>query len=113
MPHTGPGKALRFVGSSRADLRAFPEPARRSAGYELRQVQADLDPDDWRPMPSVGPGVREIRVHEGGEFRVLYVAHWADAIYVLHALHKKAVQTPQRDLDVARARLRQIRGEHP
>lgn len=104
-------KPLEFVGSSLNDLRSFPVPTRRVAGYQLRQVQSGLDPDDWRPMSSIGPGVREIRLHEGGEFRVVYVARFAEALYVLHAFQKKTRQTPQRDLALARARFRQIRGE--
>ena len=64
-------------------------------------------------MPSIGSGVREIRIHESGEFRVLYIARFAEAIYVLHAFQKKTRKTPQRDLALARARLKQIRGERP
>jgi phage-related protein len=76
---------LRWVGSSLVDLRAFPEVARREAGYQLRRVQEGLLPDDWKPMPSVGAGVEEIRLHSGVEHRVLYVAKFEEAIYVLHA----------------------------
>jgi len=104
-------KPLEFVGSSLNDLRSFPVSARRVAGYQLRQVQSGLDPDDWKPMPSIGPGVREIHLHEGGEFRVVYVARFAEAIYVLHAFQKKTRKTSQHDLALARARFRQIRGE--
>lgn len=105
-------KLLDFVGTALKDLRAFPELARRSAGYQLRQVQSGLDPDDWKPMPSIGRGVREIRLREGGEFRVLYVAQFQEAVYVLHAFQKKTQRTTQRDLTLARARLKQIQGEH-
>ena len=101
---------MEFVGSSLKDLRVFPESIRRRAGYQLYQVQSGLNPDDWRPMPSIGPGVREIRIHEGEEFRVVYVAQYAEAVYVLHAFQKKTRKTPQRDLVLARARFRQIRG---
>jgi len=78
------GKPLHWLGSSRTDIRAFPRDARRIAGVELRRVQQGLDPLDWKPMTSVGPGVREIRVHTGLEHRVVYVAKFAEAIYVLH-----------------------------
>ena len=105
-------KALQFVGASLKNLRAFTPSARRAAGYQLRQVQNGLDPDDWRAMPTIGPGVREIRVHEGGEFRVVYTASFADSVYVLHAFQKKTQKTPQRDLALARARLKQIQGDH-
>lgn len=106
-------KFLEFVGTALKDLRDFPESVRRTAGFQLRQVQSGLDPDDWKPMSSIGPGVREIRIHESGEFRVLYIARFAEAIYVLHAFQKKTRKTPQRDLALARARLKQIRGERP
>ena len=103
-------KELNFVGTTLDDLRAFPAPARRAAGYQLSQVQRGLDPDDWRPMPSIGPGVIEIRLHEEGEFRVFYVAKFTAAIHVLHVFQKKTRKTPKRDIDLARARLKQIRG---
>ena len=100
-------KSIVFLGSSLDDLRGFPADARRQAGYQLDRVQRGLDPDDWRPMPSIGAGVREIRVRErAGAFRVIYVATFADAVYVLHAFQKKTRQTAKRDLDLAASRLR-------
>ena len=107
-------KPLVFVGSTLDRVRAFPVAARRSVGHELFQVQCGQDPDDWKPMRSVGPGVVEIRVHAGGEYRVLYVAKFAEAVYALHAFEKKTQQTRQADLELARtnlARLRQARRE--
>ena len=81
---------------------------RREAGYQLDRVQRGLDPDDWRPMPSIGGGVREIRVREpAGAFRVIYVATFADVVYVLHAFQKKTRQTVKRDVDLAASRLRE------
>jgi phage-related protein len=77
-------------------------------------VQHGLDPDDWKPMPSVGPGVREVRVRErGGIFRVIYLAARPEAVYVLHAFQKKTEQTAQRDLDLAAARLRELARTRP
>lgn len=73
-----PDNPLRWVGTSLKDLRAFPEVARREAGYQLRRVQEGLLPDDWKPMASVGSGVAEIRLHSGVEHRVCYVAKFAD-----------------------------------
>ena len=105
-------KGLEFVGTTLDDLRSFPASARRAAGYQLRQVQSGLDPDDWRPMPTVGRGVREIRIQVRGQYRVIYVAQFAGVIYVLHAFQKKARRTPQRDLALARVRLKQTMGEH-
>lgn len=97
-----------FVGSSRDDLRDFPADARGRAGFELDQVQRGLPPSDWRPMPSIGPGVMEIRVHTALEHRVFYVARMEDAVYVLHAFEKKSRKTSKHDLQVGRARLSQL-----
>ena len=103
-----PDKPLAWLGSALADLRAFPADARRDAGFELRRVQQGLDPDDWKPMPSMGAGVREIRIHTGLEHRVFYVATLADAVYVLHAFEKRTRKTPKRDLQLAQDRLRAL-----
>lgn len=101
-------KPLAFVGNSREDLRSFPPDARRRAGFELDQVQRGLVPTDWRPMASIGPGVIEIRIRTGVEHRVFYVAKFEEAIYVLHAFEKKAQKTPKRDIELGRARLREL-----
>jgi len=78
-------KPVEFRGSALDDLRAFPQAARREAGYQLDRVQHGREPDDWKPMNTVGRGVREIRIRDAvGAFRVLYVAKFDDAIYVLH-----------------------------
>jgi phage-related protein len=104
-------KPLFWLGSSRRDLRGFPAQVRRAAGFQLRYVQAGFDPADWKPMKSIGPGVREIRLHAAGEFRVIYTASIGAAVYVLHAFSKKAQRTPKADLDLARERLRLLRAE--
>ena len=101
-------KSLTWLGTSRADVREFPEDARRVVGFELRQVQQGLMPTDWKPMATVGPGVVEIRVHEAGEYRVLYVAKFAEAVYVLHAFEKRTRQTPGVAIDLARTRYKQL-----
>jgi phage-related protein len=101
-------KPIVFLGGSLDDLRGFPADARREVGYQLDRVQRGLDPDDWRAMPSIGAGVREIRMRErAGAFRVIYVATFADAVYVLHAFQKKTRQTAKRDVDLAASRLRE------
>jgi phage-related protein len=73
-------KELKFVGLSLDDLRNFPEEARRVAGFELRAIQNGLDPRDWKPMRSIGSGVKEIRIHVLGEWRIVCAAKLADAI---------------------------------
>lgn len=96
-----------FLGDALDQVRSFPEGARKEAGVQLHKVQQGLEPSDWKPMATVGSGVREIRVREdGGAFRILYVAQLADAVVVLHAFEKKAQKTPKRDLDLANDRLR-------
>ena len=103
-------KELEFPGDSLPRSRAFPEGPRREAGFQLDRLQRGDDPDDWKPMKTIGPGVREIRIRdETGAFRVIYIASLADAIYVLHAFQKKPRATPKRDLDLAAARLRELR----
>ena len=94
-----------MVGSSREDIQRFPEEARRRAGYQLRRVQHGLMPDDWKPMASVGGGVREIRIHAGTEHRVFYVAKFEEGIYVLHAFEKRTGRTRQANIDLAKRRL--------
>ena len=104
-------RSVTFHGDSLDRLRDFPEEARREAGHELYQVQQGRDPMHWRPMPTVGAGVREIRIRDGGgAYRVIYIASLADAIHVLHAFEKKSQKTAQRDLDLAAKRLRQLKG---
>ena len=101
-------KRVRWLGHSRAAVRAFPANARRDAGYQLYRVQQGYDPSDWKPMARVGSGVREIRIRADGEYRMLYLATRPEAVYVLHAFAKKRQATPKLDLDLARARLKEL-----
>ena len=104
-------KPLHFIGSSLEDLRAFPDGARRDAGFNLDFVQRGLDPLDWKPMKDVGAGVKEIRVHDAaGAFRVIYLAARREGVYVLHCFQKKSHKTRKADIDLAASRLRQIGG---
>lgn len=101
-------KPLAFVGNSRERLIAFPVDARRRAGFELDQVQRGLLPTDWKAMPAIGPGVMEIRVHAGTEYRVIFLARLPEAVYVLHAFEKKRQKTPKRDMEIGRGRLSEL-----
>jgi phage-related protein len=104
-----PLKAVVRMGSSKDDLIAFPADARREAGYQLENVQRGEEPQDWKPMSSIGPGVREIRIREtSGAFRVVYLATRPEAIYVLHCFQKKSQQTSRQDLALAKARLKAL-----
>ena len=102
-------KPVEFLGSALDDLRAFPLAARREAGHQLDQVQNGQEPDDWKPMNTVGPGVKEIRIRDAvGAFRVIYVAKFTDAVYVLHCFQKKTEKTSKSDLDLAAKRYRNL-----
>ncbi len=105
-------KRLSFRGSALDDLRAFPMSARREGGHQLDQVQNGREPDDWKPMPAIGPGAREIRLRDAaGPFRVIYVATFADAVYVLHCFQKKTQRTRKADLDLAAKRYQDLTKE--
>lgn len=102
-------KSVEFRGSALDDLRAFPIAARREAGHQIDQVQTGLEPDDWKAMNTVGQGVKEIRIRDAaGAFRVIYVAKFADAVYVLHCFQKKTQRTSKPDLDLAAKRYRDL-----
>lgn len=103
-------KPVRFLGDSLKCLRDFPEDARQDAGYQLDKVQRGEQPDDFKPMPSIGQGVEEIRVwDDSGTYRVIYTARIADAVYVLHAFQKKTQATSRQDIDIAKERFTQLR----
>ncbi len=88
---------------------SFAAEARREAGYQRERVQCGKDPADWKPMPSIGLGVNEIRVSaDSGAFRVIYVVKFAKATYVLHAFQKKAQKTSKQDIDLARRRFMEL-----
>jgi|SRR5687767_8556521 phage-related protein len=102
-------KSIEFLGDSLDCLREFPKQTRREAGFQLDRVQRNLQPFDWKPMSTVGAGVREIRIRDDtGAYRVLYVAKFEDAVYVLHCFQKKTQTTPKRDIDVAEKRYREL-----
>ena len=98
-------KSVYFVGASREEMRELPQDARETAGHQLFKVQQGKEPDDWKPLPTVGSGVNEIRVwEESGTYRVLYVAKFEEAIYVLRVFEKRSQKTPKSDIQSARSR---------
>jgi phage-related protein len=101
-------KPVEWLGSSQEDVRSFSPIARQNIGYQLYRVQKGLDPSDWKPMSSIGSGVREIRVHTDTEHRVIYIAKFEEAIYVLHAFVKKTPKTAKKDIDLASRRLNEL-----
>ena len=101
-------KELKFMGGSLADLAKFPGEARRLAGFELWQVQVGAMPSDFKPMPTVGAGAYEVRIKVQGQWRVIYVAKHADAVYVLHCFPKTTPKTAKPDIDLAAKRYKLI-----
>ena len=102
-------KQIRWVGSAYDDLLAFPKDARKEAGFQLGKVQAGLEPTDSKPFDDVGAGTREIRIRDAsGIFRVLYIAKFEEAIYVLHCFQKKSQVASKQDKAVAAARYRAV-----
>ena len=105
------GRPLLWRGSSLEDLRRFAQPARREAGRQLNFIQHGGEAADWKPVQAVGAGAMEIRVHAEGEHRVIVVAKFAPAVFVLHAFEKKSRRTPRHDIDLARRRYRDLMRE--
>ncbi|WP_103028541.1 type II toxin-antitoxin system RelE/ParE family toxin [Salinibacter altiplanensis] len=104
-------KPVSWVGSSLADIREFPESARRDAGFELNLVQKGEQPTDFKYMKSVGSGVYEIRVRgeDSDQYRVMYIAKYEEAVFVLHAFQKTSSETEKKDIDLARDRLKAVK----
>ena len=102
-------KPVEFLGNALEALKAFPRTVRREAGFQIDKVQRGIDPDDWKPMRSIGTGVREIRVRDkSGAFRVIYLASLQDAVYVLHCFKKTTRQTSRPDVQLAQVRYREL-----
>lgn len=101
-------KDIEFYGRTLEEIRDFPVAAKREAGHQLDRVQRGYDPADWKPMSSIGHGVREIRIQEQGQYRVIYIAKLEDAIHVLHAFQKKTQKTRKQDIATAKHALKQI-----
>jgi phage-related protein len=107
-----PQKRIVFLGNSLKNLRDFPRAAREDCGYQLHKVQTGGHADDFKPMPSVGKGVEEVRVRdEDGIYRVIYTARFEDSVYVLHAFQKKTEKTSLKDVELARDRFKMLLNE--
>ena len=102
-------KPIWFLGDSHKALKEFPKQARQKAGHQLVLVQRGLKATDSKPMTSIGRGVEEIRVWEkSGTYRIVYIARFVGAVYVLHAFQKKTRATSQADIDLVRERFQQL-----
>ena len=104
-------KPVSWIGSSYKDFRAFPDPVQDAMGYALYQAQIGEKHGSAKPLKGFGgAGVLEIVAdHVGDTFRAVYTVKFATAIYVLHAFQKKSkrgIETPKRELDLVRARLK-------
>lgn len=104
-------KPIQWLGDSLENVREFSDSGRYHAGRELRRVQKGEMPTDWKPMITVGPGVSEIRIHAENEYRIIYIAKFEEAVYVLHSFTKKTQQTSKRDIDLAAKRYRELQQE--
>ena len=102
-------KEIRWVGSAYDDLLAFPKDARNEAGFQLGKVQAGLEPTDWKPFDDVGTGTKEIRIRDAsGIYRVMYVAKFEEAVYVLHCFQKETQVASKQDKAIAATRYRAV-----
>lgn len=102
-------KELHWVGTSLKDLKGFPTSVKQMAGYQIRRVQGGLAPSDWKPMSTVGTGVKEIRIKEDrNAYRVFYYVETKTGIYILHAFQKKTQKTEQKDITLAKRRYKEV-----
>ena len=103
-------KPVQWVGSSKSDLKRFPDPVQDRMGFAIYQAQAGLRHRDAKPLKGFGSGVLEmVARHDGDTFRAVYTVRFETAVYFLHAFQKKArrgIATPKQDLDLVRRRLR-------
>ena len=97
-------KKIIWLGNTHQTIKGYVDNLKQEIGYNLDRVQKGEEPYDWKPMSSIGHGVKEIRIHEENEYRVLYVAKFEESIYVLHAFVKKTQQTLKRDIGLAKQR---------
>lgn len=102
-------KDVKFVGSALDDLRAFPKSPRQDMGRQINRIQQGNEPLDWKPIKSVGPGVREIRIRdEGNNYRCMYVTNLGQSVYVLHVFMKKSQKTLSKDIEIAKSRFKEV-----
>jgi len=102
-------RPIAWMGSAFNDLLRFPEEIRKDAGYQLHRLQAGLEAADWKPMSEIGKGVSEIRLRgHSGAYRILYLARYEDAVYVLHSFNKKTPRTSVHDKHIAKARFQAV-----
>jgi phage-related protein len=108
----GPSKyaAVAWEGDTKAVLLSFPDGVRQNLGFQLWQLQQGERPSDYRPLPSIGTGVFELRDQdERSWYRVIYLSRIRNVIYVLHCFEKKSREMPRKDFEKARQRLKAVK----
>ena len=101
---------IAWEGDSKEVISGFPLPVKENLGFQLRQLQEGEQPTDYRPVPSIGPGVFELRDQdERAWYRVIYLSRVLDVIYVLHCFEKKSREIPRNDVATAQRRLQNVR----
>ena len=102
-------RPIRWLGSSFRDLGRMQIEAQDEIKIQLRRVQRGFLPLDWKPMKTVGVGVKDIRIRIRSDiFRTFYLAKYSDLVYVLHVFRKKSKQTSTRDISIAKRRYKSI-----
>ena len=97
------------MGNALDAIRDFPQLVKREMGYQLDRVQRGFEPTDWKPMQAIDAGVSEIRIQHEGQYRVIYIAKFETAIYVLHAFNKKTQKTSKRDIETVKRTLKTLK----
>lgn len=97
-----------MASNSYHELLDFSRSAKQIAGYNLDKLQRGKEPQDWKPMNSIGKGVKELRIHCENEYRVIYLTQCSEGIYILHSFAKKTQKTSQKDIDLAKKRFKEI-----
>lgn len=110
-------KPVRWVGSSRRDLKGFSPGVRRHIGQALYAAQRGEEYPTVKSLKGFGGrSVLEIAVSDdAGTYRAVYTVRFGDAIYVLHVFQKKSksgIATPQKDIDLIRSRLAEAERNH-
>ena len=108
-PRVSRDAEVRWEGDSKTVISRFPAEVKENLGFGLRLLQQGKEPPDYRPMPSVGKGVFELRDADAATwYRVVYVSRIEDVIYILHCFKKKGRKTPRADFQLARQRFKQL-----
>jgi phage-related protein len=101
--------AIAWEGDSKEVISSFPDDPRQNLGFQLRLLQQGQQPNDYRGMSSIGPGVFELRDQdERAWYRVIYLSRVRDVIHVLHCFEKRSRKTPMREIATARRRLQGV-----